>query len=244
MKFCSNCGTQLEDANKFCGICGAKQPDVQPQPQIQPQVQPQPQAYAQPYGAPQAAPAAPSENKLKKLLKGKVWIIPVAAVASIFLIWFIVFFFRSMVGSGSVTMKGAVKAYYDAEADMNAKKYVNATMSNSMLKAFKESQDMTKKELVEQIEEMYEYREAWYGEDYEVKYRRIKIEDKEYYDRDDVKDMVEEIKDETDVKVSIQKICEVEISYERWDSNSEEWEDGEATLTLYKSAGNWYVMPN
>lgn len=240
MKFCSNCGTQLEDATKFCGSCGTKQPEVQPQPQVQPQY-----TYAQPYGAPQAAQAtAPSENKLKKLVKGKVWLIPVAAVASVVLIWFIVFFFRSIVGSGSVTMKGAIKAYYSAQSDMDAKKYINATMSNTMLKAIKESEDMTKRELIEDLQDTYDLKEEWYGDDYEVKYRRIKIEDREYYDRDDVKDVIEEIEDETDVKVSIQKICEVEVSYERWDYSEEEWEDGEATLTLYKSAGNWYVMPN
>ena len=248
MKFCSNCGTQLEDAVKFCGTCGAKQPDVQPQPQVQsqPQVQPQ-QVYSQPYGTAQPAANATGESfmgKVKKFIKGHIWVIPVAAVASVFLIWLVVFFFRSVVGSGSITMKGAVKAYYNAEADMNAKKYINATMSNTMLKAVKESEDMTKKELIEQMEEMYEYREAWYGDDYEVKYRRIKIEDKDYYDRDDVRDMIEEIEDETDVKVSIQKICEVEVSYERWDCSIEEWKDGETVLTLYKSAGNWYVMPN
>ncbi len=243
MKFCSNCGTQLEDSTKFCSTCGAKQPEVQPQPQVQPQAAPQ-YTYAQPYGTPQAAQAsAPAENKFKKLIKGKVWLIPVAAVASIFIIWLLVFIFRSVVGSGSVTMKGAVKAYYEAEAKLDAKKYINATMSNSMLKAYKESEDMTKRELIEDLQDSFDLVVEYYGDDYEVKYRRIKIEDKDYYDRDDVKDVVENIEDETDVKVSIQKICEVEVSYEKWNYRTEEWEDGETDLILYKSAGNWYVMP-
>ena len=253
MKFCSNCGTQLEDATRFCGSCGTKQPEVQPQSQGQPQPQSQGQpqgqpqyTYAQSYGAPQAAGAAgvPSENKLKKLVKNKVWLIPVAAVASVFLIWFVVFFFRSIVGSGSLTMKGAIKAYYSAEADMNAKKYINATMSNTMLKAIKESEDMTKRELIEDLQDSYDLAAVWHDDDYEIKYRRIKIEDKDYYDRADVKDVIEEIEDDTDVKVSIQKICEVEVSYERWNYYDEEWEEEESVLTLYKSAGNWYVMPN
>lgn len=262
MKFCSNCGTQLGDEVKFCHGCGAKQPEAVNQqnvnntqnvpqysfgnsnaPEGAPQYSnPYGAQYSQPYGAQQSAPASNNFGaEIKKKTNGKVWLIPVAAVAAVALIFLVVFFFRSVVGSGSLTMKGAVKSFYQANEDMSGKKLVNATMSNSMLKALKED-GTTKKELIDEIDEMYEYRADYAGDDYEIRYRKIKITDKEKYDRDEVKDFVEYIEDETDVKVSIQKMYEVEVSYEVWDYYDEEWEEDEDTLILYKSAGNWYVF--
>ena len=60
MKFCPNCGQQLEDADVFCPNCGqnteAVQENVQPEPQFtpapQPQPQPQPLYQAPPFSAP------------------------------------------------------------------------------------------------------------------------------------------------------------------------------------------------
>ena len=65
MKFCPNCGQQLEDADVFCPNCGqnteAVQEHVQPEPQFTPAPQPQPL-----YQAPQPAPqfyTPPSSNE-------------------------------------------------------------------------------------------------------------------------------------------------------------------------------------
>ena len=53
MKYCSNCGTQLNDDARFCHACGQPQavdpnPQAQPQPQPQPEFTPQPQPVNQP----------------------------------------------------------------------------------------------------------------------------------------------------------------------------------------------------
>ncbi len=238
MKFCSNCGTQLEDSVKFCGGCGAAQ-DVA-------STQEQNFTYEQPVTGAQPAQSNGGFKGLvekgKKITGGKIWLLPVALVAVIFVIWFVVFFFRTLIGSGAVTKQGAIKAYYNAWADMDAKAYINATMSNSMLKAIEESEDMDKKDLIEDMEDSFEWMEDFYGDDYEIKYKRIKIEDVDDIDKDDVEDFVDDIEDETDVKISIQKMCEVEVSYRVWDYDDEEWVKEETTLTLYKSAGNWYVL--
>lgn len=238
MKFCSNCGTQLEDSVKFCGGCGAAQ-NVAPE-------QAQNFTYEQPVTGAQPAQSNGGFNGLiekgKKITGGKIWLLPVALVAVIFVIWFVVFFFRTIIGSGAVTKKGAIKAYYNAMADMDAKDYINATMSNSMLKAIEEAEDMDKDDLIEEMEDTFDSFEDWYGDDYEIKFKKIKIEDVDDYDKDDIEDFVDEIEDETDVKVSIQKMCEVEVEYKMWDYDEEEWVKEEDTLLLYKSAGNWYVM--
>ena len=237
MKFCSNCGTQLEDSVKFCGGCGAAQEVAQPQQNF---------TYEQPVANTQPAQSNGGFNgvieKGKKITGGKIWLLPVALVAVIFVVWFVIFFFRTIIGSGAATMTGAVKNYYKAMEDLDAKDYINATMSNSMLKAIKESEDMTKKEIIEEMEEDFEDLEDWYGDDYEIKYKNIKIKDKDKLDKDDIEDFVDMIEDETDVKVSIQKMYEVEVSYREWDYYDEEWNKEETTLILYKSAGNWYVM--
>ena len=241
MKFCSNCGCQMEDSVKFCGSCGAVQEDANAQ-----------ENFA--YGQPEAAQAGGSNNgfdaimeKGKQLTNGKVWLIPVAAVAAIFVIWFVIFFFTSIIGSGSVTKKGAVKAYYEALAERDGKAYVNATMSPSMLKAVLESGDYdNKKELIEELDEEYEEEaedyEDWYDTKLKVKYKNIEIEDMDKCDKDDIEDVVDYIEDYSDVKVKISQMYEVEVSYKKWNNYNEEWDKVEDEIIIYKSAGNWYVF--
>lgn len=45
-KFCSVCGSQLDDNALFCAVCGAKISSPEPQPQPQ---EPQPQQFQQPF---------------------------------------------------------------------------------------------------------------------------------------------------------------------------------------------------
>ena len=59
MKFCKNCGTQLEDAAGFCGNCGTACEQPQQQAQQQAYQQPQQQAYQQPYQQPYAPAPRP-----------------------------------------------------------------------------------------------------------------------------------------------------------------------------------------
>ena len=70
MKFCPNCGQQLEDADVFCPKCGqnteAVQENVQPAPQYTPVPEPQP-LYQAPQPAPQFyAPPAANETGLNQ----------------------------------------------------------------------------------------------------------------------------------------------------------------------------------
>jgi hypothetical protein len=111
-----------------------------------------------------------------------------------------------------------------------------------MKKAICEAGNMDKEDLIDEAEDTFDGYKDWYGDDYEIKYKNIKIKDVDKFDRDDIDDVLDAIEDETDVKVRIQKMCEVEVSYRMWDYNEEEWVKSEETLVLYKSAGNWYVM--
>ena len=227
MKFCANCGAQLEDSAKFCGGCGAVQEE------------------AANNAANQSIINKDAVNntvngvmdKAKKITNGKVWLIPVAAVAGIAVIWLIVFFFYSVVGSGSVTQKGAIEAYYKSFEKQSGKKFLNATLSNSMLKAVKENSDMSKSELIDEYDEYLEDRV-----DEDIKYKDIMVKFTYDYDREDVKILKKQLKEELDYKVSISDAADLEISYKVWDDDEEVWERRESIITVYKSAGNWYVL--
>ena len=244
MKFCSNCGAQLEDSVKFCGGCGAAQDAAAPAQENF--------TYEQPAQAAEPAQANGGLNdvieKGKKLTGGKVWLIPVLAVGAVVVLVLVIFFFRSVLGTGAMTKKGAINAYFKAEQKMSGKAYVNATMSPSMLKAYLEEEGYdNKKEYIEELDDEYEEIaddfEDYYDEKYKVKFKNIKIKDMDKFDKDDIKDFVDELEDDTDVKVKISQMYTVEVSYKYWDCEDEEWEKvKDQECIVYKSAGNWYVL--
>lgn len=71
MKFCIECGAQLDDATVFCTQCGTKQPEIQAEPVKAPKAAPAaapvptpaPAAVQKPSPAPKAAPVQPKEKK-------------------------------------------------------------------------------------------------------------------------------------------------------------------------------------
>ena len=60
MRFCPNCGAQMDDAAKFCTQCGGKMPEVMPVAPAAPvQQAPAAPVYEAPAAPVQQAPAAP-----------------------------------------------------------------------------------------------------------------------------------------------------------------------------------------
>ena len=76
-----------------------------------------------PYGQP--VYAAGNQTAQTKPAKFNNKMLPVYAAAAVLVILLIVFFFRSVVGSGSLTMKGAVKSYGKAIEAQSGKKMLN-----------------------------------------------------------------------------------------------------------------------
>lgn len=289
MKFCSNCGNQMNDDEIFCTACGTdSQQDVNSARQQQDAQQSQmytsetsgqqgaqqnytygagqqgtQQSYTygagqqgtqqnytygagqqntqqtytygagQQYGQPVygSGPKASNNKILKKL--------PVFAAAAVVVVVGLVFLFRCVVGSGSLTMKGAVKDYFKAVESGDGKKIMNATLSNPMVKIIRESEDLTKKEIIDYFEADYDT----YG--MKVDYRNIEIEDKEKWDKDDVDQINESCKDGIGIDPHIKKVYDIEVSYEyrySYDGEWSDWSDETLDLDVYKSNGNWYVM--
>ncbi|MDD6234784.1 MAG: zinc-ribbon domain-containing protein [Lachnospiraceae bacterium] len=247
MKFCSNCGKQMNDDERFCQACGADSA-AQPQQQAQPTYtyaapagqQPTASNNAQnPYGQPvYAAGNQTPQTKPSKLNK----MLPVYAIGAVLVALLLVFFFRSVVGSGSLTMKGAVKSYSKAIEAQSGKKMLNATMSRPLIKAIIKGEDMTKKDIIEELDSVYD------DSDMKIKIKDIRITDKEKMDKDDVKEFNEGIKDETGVNPHIKKVYQVEVKYkQRYKYSGEDWTDWDKktdTVYVYKSNGNWYVFPS
>lgn len=184
------------------------------------------------YAQPSPAASKPSKSNIIRKL-------PVIGAAAIALVLVLIFLFRSVVGSGSLTANGAVKDYFKAVEDGSGKKIMNATLSNPMIKALCAEGDMTKKELIESLDMDYDK----YG--FEFQYRKIVIEDKEKVDKADVKEFNKACKDSTGVNPHIRKAYTIEVSYEcRYAYGGEwsDWEDDSETFVVYKSNGNWYVM--
>jgi hypothetical protein len=82
MKFCSNCGTQIEDGARFCLSCGTEVEQPQPvaaapaapiQPAPSWEQPPQPQQYQQPYPQQDYAPAPENAEKPKKTRRIPIW---------------------------------------------------------------------------------------------------------------------------------------------------------------------------
>lgn len=255
MKFCSNCGKQMNDDERFCQACGADSA-AQPQQAAQSQQAAQP-TYTYTYAAPagqqttsnnaqnpygQPVYAAGNQTAQTKPAKFNNKMLPVYAAAAVLVILLIVFFFRSVVGSGSLTMKGAVKSYGKAIEAQSGKKMLNATMSGPLIKAVKEGEDMTKKDIIEELDSIYD------DSDMKIKIKDIRITDKEKMDKEDVKEFNEGIKDETGVNPHIKKVYQVEVKYkQRYKYTGDDWTDWDKktdTLYVYKSNGNWYVFPS
>lgn len=302
MKFCSNCGNQMNDDERFCTACGTdSQQDVNSARQQQDAQQSQmytsetsgqqgaqqnytygagqqstqqnytygagqqgtQQSYTygagqqgtqqnytygagqqsaqqtytygagQQYGQPVygSGPKASNNKILKKL--------PVFAVAAVVVVVGLVFLFRCVVGSGSLTMKGAVKDYFKAVENGDGRKIMNATLSNPMIKVVKESEDLTKKDIIDSLEVDYDT----YG--MKVDYRNIEIEDKEKWDKDEVDEFNESCKDGSGIDPHVKKVYDIEVSYEyrySYDGEWGDWSEESIDLSAYKSNGNWYVI--
>ena len=202
MKFCSNCGNQMDDSTKFCILCGAAQEETQ--------------------------------KKTKKKRK-KLWLIPVI-IGGVCLVGLSIFISVSVAYESSAK-EGTIKKALNATAEMDTEATVDVMWSKSMLKLAEEMDDTD--DMIDTYEEDFELLEYY---DIEFKFKNLEIEDMHDVEKADVKEFVEAIEDEYDVKVSIQKMCEIEISYEFWNNNYEEWDDAEEECIVYKSSGKWYYL--
>ncbi len=217
MTNCINCGQQIDKAAIVCPFCGATQEE---RTILIDQTQ---QQYTQQSQYGQRPPKKPVNRKLIAIIAGVV----VAALLVIFVL-------TTLLGPGSLSMEGAVNAYYEAMVEKDAEDYVDACYPPKFLKAYADD-DLDRDDMLEYVEDMLE----WYDIQ-DVK--NIKITDKDNYSKSEVRDVNEGIENYTGVKVNFSEIVEVTVEYEYKEDG--EWVYEEDYLTLYKSGTKWYVLGN
>jgi len=155
-KFCSNCGTQLDDLAAVCPSCGAKQavPGANPVDKVK-----------------QFVNNAPVD--IEKVKKNRIPII-IGAAAVLLVIILIV----AISGSGP---KAAAKKYLNAVKNLNAKKVYNMLPEEEQ-EEDRDDREEDIEDLEENFEMMDELFEDEYGKNYRISY---KIGDMEEYEEGD-----------------------------------------------------------
>lgn len=267
MKYCINCGSQLSDQDKFCTKCGAPQGVQQNAAAVEQEVQQdaatagvqeaqqqnvavgeqevqqdvatagvqeaqqQQQSYAQPdqsYIYQQPATNAKFPAKAAILLVGIV----VVALGVIYLVF-------QLVTGGSGSVEKAVKEYYEAICDKDGDTLLDATCTDSMIKALEETSGYEKDDIADAMEEAVGYSYEDYG-----KVKDIKIEEQDKMTKAELREGLEGIKEETGVDVNISEMRQVEVTYKYYDTYDKEWNEDSEYLTVYKSGSKWYVFPD
>ncbi|MBQ6570347.1 MAG: zinc ribbon domain-containing protein [Clostridia bacterium] len=223
--FCGNCGHQNDDNMAFCTECGSpltviEQPQPQPQPQYQPQYQPQPVAA----GFPGKSFITGLSEKNKK-----IGMITVAGIAVLLIILLISLF-------GGRGYKSTVKKFVKYQFDGNAKGIVNM-MPKKLLREFMDEEDMSKRELIEELEESLEesreYLEDYYGDHLKV---TCKIKNDRNIRGDDLDDIKEDYED-YDIKVSAAKSVRITLKIKGSDDST----SIPMTIPVVKIGNSWYV---
>ena len=191
----------------------------------------QQQSYAQPdqsYIYQQPATTAKFPAKAAILLVGIV----VVALGVIYLVF-------QLVTGGSGSVEKAVKEYYEAICDKDGDTLLDATCTDSMIKALEETSGYEKDDIADAMEEAVSYSYEDYG-----KVKDIKVEEQDKMTKAELREGLEGIKEETGVDVNISEMRQVEVTYKYYDTYYKEWNEDTEYLTVYKSGSKWYVFPD
>lgn len=228
MKTCSTCGAMNDDNSMNCTNCGSQFVVAQPQMGYE-QIQggyAQPQmgyeqmqgGYAQPqmsYG--QQPPAKKSKTKLIVILV----IVAILVLAGVgVLIWYLVSSAADKKKPVEMVEK-VVEAYADCDA----------TYLASVTPDFLDT-------------DVSDYDTAFaFLAEFDPEYELVSMDEPKFMDKDDIKDLEEEIEEYYDDEVEIQKACtikaEMSITLNYWGETSTE--ESDTTFTCIKLDGEWYV---
>lgn len=227
-KFCSNCGSLMEDDSVFCTNCGAQEEAASA---AEPVVE-APVAEEAPVAAPEKKDFKAIFASLKERPDFKTLVIAAAALVVVIVL--------AIVLLCGTSYKDAVKNY-QAVMNGNAGKIVSLA-PNDYWKYLKEEEDITKADVKEAFKEMYDEMkdemEDTYGKN--AKYS-IKISDADKLSKKKLEALAENIEDnyeidEKKVKAGYELECEMSV---KGREDDDEYED---SLYAVKIGGNWYVV--
>lgn len=161
----------------------------------------------------------------------KVGIIAIAAAAVV-----VIGLLFALLGGRSE--KATIKKYINGTFDGNAKALISV-VPDKALKVALEDEDMTKKELIEELDEELEYvqesLDRYMGEGWKVTY---KIKEIKKIKGDDLEEIQDDYKDEYKVKVSAAKVAKVELTIKTKDGDKE---TSDMKIYLVKIGRSWYI---
>lgn len=249
-KFCTSCGTQLEDESKFCSSCGAPQgqnvtpvpPDSSvtaeaPETTEIPSYSESPvmvETKAEPDLQPETTYPKPQLTSTVPVVKNdntaKVGMVAVAVVAVIVIVLIAKLF------GGSY--KTPIINMCEAIEDCDWKKF-SSTLPKEEASEIKEYFDFFG------VDDGDEYMKDVLYDDLKDKYGKnirisVDFKDKEKLDKDDIEDIEENFDDMYDEKINISKAYEVECEFTI--KGKDDKDTDETTMTVGKIGTKWYVI--
>jgi len=217
--FCGKCGTQIPDGAGFCPSCGNA-------------------TGAQTAAANNTTQVVTEAPKKKVSTNTIIGIVAVAAVVVALAIILISIFAGGSAGSGSP--EAAVENYVEATFDFDIDKLLECIHEDIVNRTADEEYDGDVDALKEELQEVLDMSKGMMG-DAEFDYDIIDSTD---IKGDDLDELTEDFKDEFDLKISAAAEVEFEVSIKGEMFGEEINETEEATITVVKIDGKWYIHPD
>lgn len=241
--FCKKCGTEIKNGT-FCPSCGtnnAPAGGVSPMPNANPV-----NGASNPSGVPFVNPIAGNNGggAVQKNQKNLFLAIGAGVVALVIIIVLL----ASLGGRGSNSAKGAVKSFYKAMEKRSASAMLDcvpADFQKDILDKF----DISKKDLKQAIDDLYDDMDDYYEEDIDkikLDIKKVKEQSKsdteDYADdlNDGIKSYKKKMMDKFDEK-KIKKSAEVKLKVRLEDKDGDKLDSNDSTTTAFKYKGKWYV---
>ncbi len=255
--FCKNCGTQIDDTQKFCPKCGAPvqqagqsgqnagaaaQPNGQPQGGYQQQMNGagyQQGGYNAGYQQPPYN-GYPQGGQAPKKSSGKpVVFIVIGIIVLIAIVVAVIFGVRSCTAGNSYT--APVDSFMEGMEKQDGDRIMDA-FSDGTIKALEEQSGYSKSELADMFEEMFA---GSIGTDIKVGAYQVDYEiiDEEDLSKDEIADIQDEFDSQgVDEKIQAAKSLEVNMIIGMEDVTDETYEES-MDFQVIKVGGKWYIDP-
>lgn len=211
--FCGKCGTNNPENVKFCSNCGAQLAN--------------PGAPA-PTPAPASA-AAPAAKAAKSSAKTYTMVgIGIVAIAAVILLVLISSFF----GRGyKSTVKKYIKAAYSGDG-----KAIVSLIPKKAVKDYLKQKDCKKSDLIDDIDYELKYMLNNIGKSWTYTYKIDEVED---YDKDDLKELKKDYKEDYGIRIKDAKYVSVKISITLKDYNYDYTDT--VGVPVVKIGSSWYL---
>jgi|GEM_PF-2517101 len=243
--FCKKCGEQVVENSKFCGKCGestegmdnamaeGRVPVYTESPMVAPTYQAQPMPGTTEPIYQQAPQMTGMAVPMKKSSKGKKIGIGVVAIIAIIIA---VVLFTTL---GGKPYEKPLKQLIKGMQNGNASQILDA--SPDIFVKMLQSDGMTKKEIIEELNEELEYTFRYmannYGKNFKVKYE---IEEVYELKRAEIREIEEDFEYYNDIKIKISQAYELTVELGIIGNSEEEWDS--TTVIVGKIDGRWNII--